>query len=269
MLQRVRRRAIDLATKTQIRHITGPVYNRMVAAEIRLVRRRDGPKPLAPVEDVTALIKTFERPLICRRLLDSIRRLYPTLPIVVVDDSRHPGDWPGTHAVVLPYDVGLSAGRNEGLKHVETELFILLDDDFVFYRETDLSRAVAFMRAHPDVDLYGGQVLDLPFFERGVSSDNRDCFGGPPRTVDGFPVYDRIACFFIGRTRTVAALGFDPRLKLCEHTEFFWRARGKLVTVFDESFRILHGKTPFDAEYMKKRGDVARYLLLLRDLMKG
>lgn len=220
------------------------------------------------VHGITALVKTFERPQICQRLLDSIHRLYPALPSVVVDDSREPRNWVGTRTIKLPYDVGLSAGRNEGLKHVETELFVLLDDDFIFFRDTDLSGPVRFMIEHPDVDIYGGQVFDLPFFERGVADSNRACFGGPPRSVGGLPVYDRIACFWVGRTRTVRDLGFEPRLKLVEHTEFFWRARGTLLTVFDERFRILHAKTPFDDDYMKKRTDVSNYVALLDDLLR-
>lgn len=268
MLQRVRRRAIDLATKTPIRHVAGPIYDRVAALEVAFSRRRDGPRPLAPVEGVTALVKTFERPEICARLLRSILRLYPTLPILVVDDSRTPRQWPNATTLELPYDVGLSAGRNEGLARIETELFVLLDDDFIFYRGTDLSRAVQFLREHPEVDLYGGQVLDLPFFEKGVARENRDLFGGPPRTIGGLPVYDRIACFWVGRTKRVAKVGFDPRLKLVEHTEFFWRARHELVTVFDERFRVLHGKTPFNAKYMEKRTDVDTYVGLLDELLK-
>ena len=34
----------------------------------------------------------------------------------------------------MPYDSGISAGRNEGLRHVTTKYVLLLDDDLVFFR---------------------------------------------------------------------------------------------------------------------------------------
>lgn len=266
MLQYMRRRVFDLATKTAIRHAAGPVYAGLVAAQIQVLQSRARPRPA--VRGVTALIKTFERPVICSRLLRSIRRYYSELPVVIVDDSRQKGTWPGAHLVAMPYDVGLSAGRNEGLKHVDTDLFILLDDDFIFYEHTDLARPVQFLRDHPDADLVAGQVVNLPFFDHDVSVHNRNLFGGARRTIGRLPVYDRVACFFVGRTKRIAEVGWDPRLKLCEHTEFFWRARGRLTSVFDERFRILHAKTPFDEKYMQKRNDVQPYLDLLRTLLR-
>ncbi len=270
MLRAVRRRAIDLATgSAALRRVAGPAYDAVVAVELGAVRALDRCSRRAPAApDVTVLVKTFERPYACARLLASIRRHLPGLDVVVVDDSRQPRRWSGARTVVLPYDVGASAGRNEGLKHIATEFFLLLDDDEIVYGGTRLARALAFMRARPDVDIYGGQVLLLPLFERTVTAVDRDCFGGPPRTVGGLPVYDRPAQFYLARTRSVAAVGWEPRLKTAEHTEFFWRARGRLTAVYDERFRVLHAKTPFDVEYMDKRTDVAKYLELLQDLMQ-
>ena len=37
--------------------------------------------------DCTALIKTFNRPPVLFHLLQSIRKYYPSLPIIVIDDS--------------------------------------------------------------------------------------------------------------------------------------------------------------------------------------
>src|SRR5206468_3533420 len=90
------------------------------------------------VRELTALVKTFERPPILRRLVSSIKRLYPALRVVIVDDSRKPSRLPGTETIVMPYDSGISAGRNEGLKHVTTPYVLVLDDDFIFFRRTRL-----------------------------------------------------------------------------------------------------------------------------------
>jgi hypothetical protein len=266
----MRRLLIDLATKTPMRHVAGPVYAAAVAAELTALKAHERMRPLAAerLPDVTVLIKTFERPYACARLLASLKRCFPLLDVVVVDDSQHPRQWPGARTIALPYDVGASAGRNEGLKHIASEFLFLLDDDYIVYRSTDLARAVAFLRAHPKVDIYGGQLLTLPFLERAVGPVDRDCFGGPHGTMGGLAVYDRPAQFYVGRTARIAAIGWEPRLKTAEHSEFFWRARGRLTAVFDESFRALHAKTPFDVNYMRKRTDIAQYVGLLHELMK-
>lgn len=84
--------------------------------------------------DVTFLVKTHERPQCLRKLLDSLRRHFPTAPVLVADDGRialrhRPDDH--TQLVALPYDVGLSAARNALLQRVQTRFFVTLDDDFV------------------------------------------------------------------------------------------------------------------------------------------
>jgi len=42
------------------------------------------------MNDLTVVVKTFQRPDALRRLLASIRRFAPSLPVYVVDDSEQP-----------------------------------------------------------------------------------------------------------------------------------------------------------------------------------
>ena len=80
--------------------------------------------------NLTAIIKTFERPRALDRLIRSIRRDYPDLPIIVGDDSFHPYRRTDVEYLRLPPDIGASAGRNAMLHRVQTPLFLQLDDDF-------------------------------------------------------------------------------------------------------------------------------------------
>jgi glycosyltransferase involved in cell wall biosynthesis len=219
---------------------------------------------------LTAIVKTFERPRILRRLLKSILRKYPSLPIIIADDSRDPENIPGVQSIVMPYDSGVSAGRHEALRHVKTEYVLVLDDDFVFYRHTSLEAALAIMDNHPRIDVMGGEVIDLPFFERADYSreglfptDAKATMPGGS-TIGGLPVYDKVANFFIARTDRIRLVGWDPRLKRMEHTDFFTRARGILTTVFNEEMKCLHAKTPFDMAYMQKREDLGGDWLILQ-----
>jgi len=92
--------------------------------------------------DVTIAVKTFQRPEALLRLLESIRRFYPAVAVHVVDDSERalePVPDVITRYWHLPFNsLGVSAGRNFSLRHVETEYVLVCDDDMVFGRRTDL-----------------------------------------------------------------------------------------------------------------------------------
>ena len=77
--------------------------------------------------DLTIIIKTFERPHAVKRLFDSIRIFYSDLPIIIADDSRNPITSLGDAKIItLPYNVGLSKGRNSLIDIVQTKYFLLL-----------------------------------------------------------------------------------------------------------------------------------------------
>ena len=64
------------------------------------------------LKDVTAIIKTFERPHALTRLLRSIQKFYPELRVIVGDGSFSPSPRRDVQYIRLPPDVGVSAGRN-------------------------------------------------------------------------------------------------------------------------------------------------------------
>ena len=256
-------RLARVAERPRAARVVGPLYDAAIALELRAraqLQRGEERCPPGRFDDVTVVIKTFERPAVLARLLRSLRREYPTLPVLVADDSRTPASLvsPHTRVLALPYDVGLSAGRNRALAEVTTPYFWLLDDDFVF-SGTALEPSLAWLREHPRVDIVAGRVVDLPSL---VPSPRRT--RGPREQIDGLRRFDFVPHFFLGRTETARALGWDEELTLVEHSDFFERARERLVIVEDPRMRVLHARTLFDLEYMAKRRDVARYVALRR-----
>ena len=248
------------------RFIASKAHASLVAQELRLQRLVDAVIPAHPtddrVEQLTALVKTFERPQILRRLVASIKRFYPELPIVVVDDSRDPTHLPGVTTVTMPYDSGIAAGRNVGLSHVTTPYVLVLDDDFIFNRHTNLGAALALMDEHARIDIMGGRVIDLPLC-RPRRLPFGDVFPTAARPVaplgsriGGLLVVDKVPTFFVARRERLALVGWDPALKRMDHADFFTRAIGVLTTVFNPGRRCLHARTPFDASYMSKRMDL-------------
>src|SRR5690606_3431510 len=87
----------------------------------------------------------------------------------VADDSREPCRLPGVEVVALPFDSGVSAGRQAALDRVRTRYTWLLDDDFVVYRGTRLDLAFDALERHSDLDLVGGPVINLPLLRKNRS----------------------------------------------------------------------------------------------------
>tara|TARA_Y100000389_G_scaffold165150_1_gene169230 strand:+ start:269 stop:1033 length:765 start_codon:yes stop_codon:yes gene_type:complete len=112
--------------------------------------------------DCTALIKTFNRPPVLFHLLKSIRNCYPDLPIIVVDDStddkkiinkNHCTEF-NAHWLELPFDTGLSEGRNAGLSLVKTKFTHIFDDDNLLKDNTRLQK-MQYILENTDIDLIG------------------------------------------------------------------------------------------------------------------
>jgi glycosyltransferase involved in cell wall biosynthesis len=237
--------------------------NAVAATAQRPIDLGRDPAPPLPAGAVTAVIKTFQRPRQVRRLVASIRRVQPDLPIIVVDDNREPTSIPGTELLAMPFNSGISAGRNAALRRVETPYVLLLDDDFVFTRQTALAGPLATIEAVTDIDILGGAVVNLPDFS--VNDYSRIAMNGHPAaprfalgsTVGGLAVHAKVPNFFVGRTERVLSVGWTEELKVLEHAEFFWRAWGELTTVHDPSWRVLHARNPFDRSSPERNENLA------------
>jgi glycosyltransferase involved in cell wall biosynthesis len=254
-----------------------PLYASIISFELGLERTIDLMQPKAQLAEqdlvnnnLTVLIKTFERPALLKRLVVSIKRKYPHLPIIVVDDSRSPSQIEGIKTIVMPYDIGVSAGRNEGLLHVDTKYILILDDDFIFYRYTNLKSSMAIMEKYPQIDIMGGEIIYLPLYykidySKGDNLHPTKSNATMPRGsfIGGLPVYDKVPNFYIGKTDRIKLVGWDPNLKRLDHADFFTRAKGVLTTVFNSNLKCLHAQNPFDTIYMTKRNNFDRDRIVL------
>ena len=252
-----------------------PLYEGLIATELAWIRGRERkslPFASTPLVDgeLTAIVKTFERPKTLRRLIDSIRRCYPNLRVIIADDSRTPSFFEGIRTIVLPYDSGVSLGRQRALEAVETPYVLLLDDDFIFYRETKLEAALRRMEKNRQIDIMGGEVVNLPSFKAveyknaGLYPTESRSLIAPGTLIDGMPVYDKVPNFYIARTERLKLVGWDSRIKRLDHADFFTRAKGVLLTVMNKEFKVLHAQTPHNRVYMRKRQDVQQDRTVLR-----
>jgi glycosyltransferase involved in cell wall biosynthesis len=229
--------------------------------------------------DISILIKTFKRPDNLKRLLSSLQQLKCTLPIFIADDSPESYEteikklFPqlNLHYNVLPFDTGLSEGRNILLRQVTTPYFLLCDDDFIF----DKRSRVLWMKEQlkkNDLDILGGvffeyrpkTLWDRRWYIQKHRLLKRNIIV-PATTIYNYygsyqingkictisrPIYkppitrcDFCHNYFIGRTQSVLNTGgWKKELKVGEHEHFFIKAKmhGLKVATTQEA-GIFHG----------------------------
>lgn len=190
-----------------------------------------------PIErEVTAIVKTFERPKSLDRLVRSIRQFYPGLHIIVADDSFQPAPVDQAEYIRLAPDSGVSAGRNACLARVQTPYFALVDDDNEFSRETRLETLLTTIRTF-DVDVAAGSYVRCKRRMFWIRQKPEPFVGmisrrGPHLTITpgcrtikpGLIRCDLAHNFFVARTESIRYMGgWANELKINEHAEFFVR----------------------------------------------
>ena len=237
------------------------------------------------MDEVTIIIKTLDRCDCLINLLDSIFKKYPKIRVLVGDDSEISSkekilskfNQYNLQYYNLEKDCGLSAGRNFLLNKIQTKYFVLADDDFVFDQKTNLERAVQILE-EKKLDIIGGYIrnykivknkwdkflviiqkilkYELPTNYIGTLKMEGSTFYAD-YIVHSFPEFvetDLVLNFFVAKTEIIQKMqGWDPELKLQEHTEFFYRAKlNNLKVGFTNELSVQHH--PFKLkEYKSKR----------------
>ncbi|KAK5912359.1 hypothetical protein CesoFtcFv8_002241 [Champsocephalus esox] len=192
---------------------------------------------------VTIATKTFLRYEKLQNLIDSVRRYYPTVTIVIADDSENPQTISGPYIehYIMPFGKGWFAGRNLAVSQVTTKYVLWVDDDFIFTSNTKLEKLVDVLE-RTTLDLVGGAVREATgytaTYRQTISiesgEEDGDCLHlrrGFHHVIQGFPncvVTDGVINFFLARTDKVQQVGFDPRLARVAHLEFFIDGLGSL-----------------------------------------
>jgi GT2 family glycosyltransferase len=195
--------------------------------------------PRAPegpwVRELTAVVKTFERPCCVVRFLRSLREQHPTLGVLVCDDSREPlfadrsEPLPGVTWLVLPFEAGhtLGAGRNHLVANVKTPFLFLSDDDHVLTPGTRLREMLDFLKEH------GYDLVGCAQGRRGYGAASFEQRGdvvyqhfGRHRglVTPGVVRCDRVSNVFVARTEALRRVLWEDRVYANEHADFFLRA---------------------------------------------
>jgi glycosyltransferase involved in cell wall biosynthesis len=157
----------------------------------------------------------------------------------------------------MPFDCGLSWGRNVGLEHVKTPYFCLIDDDHVFYPTGTNLEFMLDILENNDLDLLGGCFYEITEGQKRVRRwDGMLQRNGPvlamlptPGDCDPWSPCDITHNFFLADTAAVREKvegGWDVDLKVQEHIDFFIRGmKGGLKCGHSNRVAVLHDHAPF------------------------
>lgn len=221
-------------------------------------------------DKVTLIVKTFDRPQCIKRLVYSIKLKYPNLHIIVADDSKEDIQINGVEHLRMPYDSGVSAGRNLALSKVDTPYVVTLDDDFVFNDNTCLEKWFAILE-NTDLDIIGGNVAGHPNYHASLHIEDKALVFKPTPVgmENGFPLWNIVLQFWMGKTNKIKEIGgWDEEFKTVDHIIFFARSIGKLK--IGHCTEVCSGHMPIcDPQYYQHRnGRMQQYLRLLMEKLE-
>lgn len=203
--------------------------------------------------DVSILIKTFIRPQCLDNLLNSIKEYQEKhnihfQNIVIIDDSDEKHTSLNTKVVEkycnfldinyksFPFNsLGLSKGRNIGIKEIHSKYFILCDDDFIFDEKCMLLDNINLLE-EKNIDILGGFYRDIKSIDDNRYTDfnwlgyitENENFDLCLIFSDLFPEFcycDIVENFYIAKTSCFEKIQYPEDLPMLEHNVFFLRAK--------------------------------------------
>lgn len=239
----------------------------MVQGLIILHRKRFGThRDPAMDRDVTVVVKTFLRPKTARRFVKNCRQVFGG-QIIVVDDSPEPVTIKdsGVEVLRLPFNSGISVGRNTAVAKVTTPYTLISDDDHIFTCASMWDIAYEYLEKNPQVDGVAASVVEIPkWYVLDLNSSGLYLGAANPiypagTEIDGYKVAAKTANVFLARTDSLRKIPWDNELKLLEHTDFFSAAAGKLTFVQADDIPVYHARTPWNKTYTRYRDSTKIY----------
>lgn len=229
-------------------------------------------------QNVTFIYKSFERQNLAKALFKNIQNYYPGVAVIIADDSKIPLEIesPYVRILHLPFNSGLSYGINRALEQVQTPYLVRLDDDELLTPYSDFHRQLQFLEEHSEVDLVGVlpyNLIGAKTLEKSIEEYYAQSMREAPcelkiphmtKVDDTHVVVGKTPNIYIARTEKIRQVGFDDRIRMIDHNEFFYRAAGKLVSVLATDCFVLHRHDPLDSHYQQFRDDIQGDLLYIQ-----
>ena len=218
-------------------------------------------------ESVTFVVKTFNRPDRCGVTVGGIRHHWDGCRVVLVDDGDPLApDWLRSMAdeyIPLPFDTGLSEGRNVGVRAATTPFVFIVDDDMHVSPRLNLPVLVEGMDHFDIVSAFGGPLTMTRAGQRlTLTPGHRRIVG------DYFHEADFVGQAMLCKRDVMLSVPYDPAIKICgEHIDFMLRAmhagvnvgwteqsrcRSQVFRVKDEEYAVYRNRNKYHLAMMVK-----------------
>jgi len=223
---------------------------------------------------ITAVVTTLNREKSLEKLIKSFCSLYPDIPLIVGSQNKEPIEvkYKNVAILQLPEDCGLSYARNELVKQVKTEYTLLLEDDFIVTRNTNIFNMMEVFAADENIGIVGGRlwqegqvksyekflfVLDkiLLSIEWNKLVDNKTVEIHQINQIK-YGVCDIIYNFFLAKTDVLKNNPWDAKHKIhSEHMDFFLNIKlnSEVKIAFIPDVLIEHQHPVDDEKYSEMR----------------
>jgi glycosyltransferase involved in cell wall biosynthesis len=123
------------------------------------------------IEDTTVIIANYLHPHFTKECVESVRKYYPYIPIIVIDDCspeivsfKYP---PKFYFRKLPYHMGHGIALDYAMDEVKTKYIITLDHDVALIKEGAFEYLFSFMKDEYTfaVGKYKNNQTDMPFVD--------------------------------------------------------------------------------------------------------
>jgi hypothetical protein len=216
------------------------------------------------INDIAFCITTVEREHCTQNLIKSIRSYYPEAKIYVADQSNGNYD---AKVFKMDYDCGLSYSRNFLWRNTDEPYKLLLDDDFIFTGHTKIER---FRTLIEYADIVCGSVRErgsIRNYEYDLRIEGDTLYYDPPKAPK--QVIEGLTCQQVQLAMNFGLFkantdNWDDNLKICEHTDYYLRFKGKLLYTPDvivdhirdrpAAYGRLRRRNSFYVQFMQKHG---------------
>lgn len=266
-----------------------------------IIKKETGVKVARPRRrlrsDIFAIgIKTFLRERTLFKTLDAIEEYFPyRYKLYIADDgtvtdgkaSRYRELQKAGHQIIhLPFDCGISAGRNAIVKKVEEKYILIMDDDIKLTDSESIKRILSILEddkslglvsgilEHENGDPYGGEN-----YCRGLRFELRDRFllrwpaSSTICNVNGtsYRTADQVVNFFLARSKLFDDVLWDKKIKVgWEHIDFFLglaKTRWKAAVCLDA--KAIHSRPEHDFTYNQHRCSMVSQYFLQKHEING
>ena len=229
---------------------------------------------------VTICVKTLYRSKAIGKFVKDTRKILPYIKIIIADDSddeykiinqqsiqeASPND-SNIIYIPLPYDIGVSQGRNECVKRVKTPYTIITDDTRTINNADNIYKLVDYLDKNKQYDMITGHIperygtdisytnlfksiyinnkkIDSPEDLKLIDNlDNKiDIKTNNINQInnDGYYITDIGVQSFIARTNILIKYPWNDNLKMHEHIQFFLKLWANDINILYDKYFIFN-----------------------------